>query len=55
MSVPVFAETLVTGKVIAGPWSLIVSAGPGAIAPPSVIVVPVKTTGEPDDPTVPEH
>ena len=34
-----------------GPWSLIVSAGPGAIAPPSVIVVPVKVAGDPDEPT----
>ena len=43
--VPVFAEILVSGNVIAGPWSRMVSAGPGAMAPPSVIVVPKKVAG----------
>ena len=35
---PVLAGMLVRGKVIPGPWSRMVSAGPGAMAPPSVIV-----------------
>ena len=46
---------LVSGNVMTGPWSLIVSAGPGAIAPPSVIVVPEKVASVPDDPTAPDE
>lgn len=44
---------LVTAYIVPAPGSEIVSAGPGAIAPPPVMLASVNTAGEPDDPTAP--